>query len=481
LLILVGIGFYCEIQKMHMKGTSKLYGGIALGVVVLSTIVGICYFAGHKKAVSNHEGVFHAQGITTTQNEETQSGLTAEERKKKDEEQRIKKEEKEREALIDKAKRLALGYDYEKAMDLIKSYHGEKGGYLSYSKLQNAVESFEQEKSKLVLYGGSYRSVTQISHIFFHSLIADDAKAFDGDYREKGYNQYMTTTSEFQKMMQQMYEKGYVLVSIHDIARQKKQKDGSTKFVEEKIYLPKGKKPFVLSQDDVNYYDYMTGDGFASRIVVGKDGKPTCEMVKKDGTTITGAFDIVPILDAFVEEHPDFSYHGRKGILAITGYDGVLGYRTNNPKSHTYEADKKAVKEVAKALKKDGWEFASHSWGHRHSQQMSYKRLARDTKRWKVEVQSLIGSTDIYVFPYGEDIENTLGIYHSKKYHLLRRYGFQYYCGVYKEPWMHIRNHYVRMTRRPLDGQAMLSHPKRLKDLFDVSKLIDHNRPKASW
>ena len=27
------------------------------------------------------------------------------------------------------------------------------------------------------------------------------------------------------------------------------------------IYLPEGKKPFVLSQDDVNYYDYMEGDG----------------------------------------------------------------------------------------------------------------------------------------------------------------------------------------------------------------------------
>ena len=50
---------------------------------------------------------------------------------------------------------------------------------------------------------------------------------------------------------------------------------------------------------------------------------------KADGTVVTGDYDVVPILDSFIKEHPDFSYHGRKGILAMTGYDGVLGYRTD--------------------------------------------------------------------------------------------------------------------------------------------------------
>ena len=37
--------------------------------------------------------------------------------------------------------------------------------------------------------------------------------------------------------------------------------------------LPEGKKPFVMSQDDVCYYEYMDGDGFASRMIIGEDGK----------------------------------------------------------------------------------------------------------------------------------------------------------------------------------------------------------------
>ena len=39
---------------------------------------------------------------------------------------------------------------------------------------------------------------------------------------------------------------------------------------------------------------------------------------------------MVPLIDRFVEEHPDFSYRGAKGIVALTGYNGILGYRTDS-------------------------------------------------------------------------------------------------------------------------------------------------------
>ena len=66
----------------------------------------------------------------------------------------------------------------------------------------------------------------------------------------------------------------------------------------------------------------------------------------------------------------------------MTGYNGVLGYRTDGayktkknlqddqkafsrPIRFDYDKEVKAAKKVAKAMKKDGWEFASHTWGHR--------------------------------------------------------------------------------------------------------------------
>ena len=45
---------------------------------------------------------------------------------------------------------------------------------------------------------------------------------------------------------------------------------------------------------------------FARRIVIGEDGKPTAEMVMEDGSISTGPYDLIPILEDFIEEHPDF-------------------------------------------------------------------------------------------------------------------------------------------------------------------------------
>jgi len=397
------------------------------------------------------------------------------------EQEKLKKEMKDREELILKADRLALGYDYDGAVEQIKSYQGSDGDYSVYPQLTEAIQRLETEKGSLLLYGGSYESVTQVNHIFFHSLIADTTKAFDGEGEAKGYNMYMATVSEFEKILKILYDDGYVLVNISDLTKKVKLEDGTAKYTQGDIMLREGKKPLVISQDDVSYYKYMSGDGFASRIVLDENGKTTCEMYLDDGTVTTGAFDMVPIIDKFVEEHPDFSYQGAKGLIALTGYEGILGYRTNDEASPTYEEDKKAVKKVADAMKAEGWEFGSHSWGHKNMQDISLNLLKSDTKRWLKEVEPLIGPTDIFIFPYGVDIENTIEGYSGDKYHYLKDSGFNAFLGVYSKPWMQIKKDYIRMTRRPIDGQAMLQFPERLTDLFAIENVIDPNRPAKDW
>ena len=142
----------------------------------------------------------------------------------------------------------------------------------------------------------------------------------------KDYNYVMTTVDEFCRILEEMYTRGYVLVSIYDVASYETQADGTQVMKHQPIYLPEGKKPFVLSVDDVSYYEYMTGHGFASKLVVGEDGTPTSEYTNSDGSLSYGSYDVVPILDDFVETHPDFSYRGAKGIIALTGYEGCLLY-----------------------------------------------------------------------------------------------------------------------------------------------------------
>ena len=250
--------------------------------------------------------------------------------------------------LLHQAYLLAAGYDYDAAIELLKGSEE----FASDPEVISAIAGYESTKATLVR-----TPISQITHVFFHTLIADPSKAFDGDADQDGYNQVMTTIDEFNKILETMYEKGYVLVKLHDMAYETTDENGNTVMKAGDIMLPPGKIPFVMSQDDLCYYPYMDGDGFANRIVIGEDGKPTCQMTLDDGTVTTGDYDLVPILEKFCEHHPDFSYKGARAVLAFTGYEGILGYRTSSAYtgSETYEQDRQAAAEVAQCLRDNGW------------------------------------------------------------------------------------------------------------------------------
>ena len=139
----------------------------------------------------------------------------------------------------------------------------------------------------------------------------DTSKAFDGDSDSANYNSVMTTKDEFLKILEDMYQKGYVLVRIHDVAYEAPDENGNVHFVKGSVMLPEGKKPFVHVPGRCLLLSLHGRDGFAKRVVIGEDGKPTCEMVMDDGTTSTGSYDLIPLLEDFIQEHPDFSYKGQ--------------------------------------------------------------------------------------------------------------------------------------------------------------------------
>ena len=392
--------------------------------------------------------------------------------------------------IIAQADLKAAMYDYDAAIELVKS----SPDYETSIEAKAAVERYEADKAKCV----KWHDNTQISHIFVHSLIVDTSRAFGPKSSQpKGYNQYMTTVSEFNKMIESMYEKGYVMVSIHDIAKRVVDEDGNEKLVAQDIMLPPGKEPFVLSQDDVNYYEYMDNDGFADRLVIGEDGIPTCQYTDVDGNVYFGEYDVLPIIDRFLKEHPDFSYRGAKGILAVTGYEGALGYDTGlsmkiydglseEEKMKRINAEREKAKAVADAIKADGWEFASHSYTHSNMTNATLEKMQYDSKRWKEEVEIILGPTDIYIYPYGADICDWHG-YSGDKFELLRSYGFWYFCNVdASRYWIQLKSNYFRMGRINTDGERMHitlknrsdpSLPDRLSYFFHTEDVYDYSRP----
>ena len=390
------------------------------------------------------------------------------------------------EELIAEADIQAAMYDYDAAIATIKSFGTD---WALRSDLSQAKQRYEEQKAQTVRWADT----TTIPHVFFHSLIADNARAFDGQYTEDGYNQYMTTIYEFEKILEEMYARGYVLVKIHDIAQLVTNEEGKEVYRQGDIYLPEGKKPFVMSQDDVNYYEYMVdsdgdhlpdagGDGFAHKLVIGTDGRITCEYITAEGQTVYGDYDLVPILETFIEKHPDFSYRGAKAIVALTGYEGVYGYRTDKdgkerltPEEFQKEVDD--AKEVTKWLLDNGWEIASHSYGHPAYGNISAESLAKDVARWEEEVQPVVGDTDIILYPFGSDIAG-IGKYSGEKYETMYAAGYRFYCNVdSSDCWVQIRDNYVRQGRRNLDGYRMWYNPGMLDDLFDVENVFDPDRP----
>lgn len=328
----------------------------------------------------------------------------------------------------------------------------------------------KEEPEILVKYEGP------VHHVFFHSLIAYTDLAFDNDSRANGYNYWMTTVSEFKKMLPELLERGYMLYDIEELIEQ--DPNDPTKIKKKDIYLPEGRKPLVLSIDDVNYYDYMRPDGFATKLVLDKNGEVANEIVTPNGETIISReADVMPILDDFVKEHPEFSFHGAKGILALTGYQGALGYRITDL---TGEELKKAIDDatkVANKLKETGWRFACHSYTHNQyfkNYTVTMEQLKHDTERWIKYIEPVTGKTNIYISPFGFRFKTN-----DERYRYIVSKGFNIFCPVQKTPELSLHDgDNVIMTRFNLDGYNLFKRKEYLtENYFDAEKVIDPSRP----
>lgn len=396
-------------------------------------------------------------------------------------------------AAMEEAAYLAATYDYDGAIEKLNSVEGAAED----SEIAAKIAEYQSIKDSCVPV-----NMNEVTHIFYHSLVVDPERGFAGDDSlAAGFKQWMTTVDEFNKITQAMYDNGYVLVRLRDLVTQTTDANGNVHFVPNtELKLPQGKKAFVMSMDDLSYYHSYDGRGIASKLVLDENGKPTCEYVQADGTTVTGAYDYIPLLDQFIAEHPDASYKGAKGMIALTGYNGILGYRTDiaYKTRENLTSDQQAwldahpdfnwdnecaeAKKVADAIKADGWEFASHTWGHIRIGDASLERIQTDTEKWRTYVEPLVGPTDTIIFAHGQDLSD----WHdysgeNEKFNYLKSQGYNFYCNVDSTQYfLQIRDNYVRQGRRNLDGYRLWNdvhgEKNRTSDLFDASKILDPRR-----
>jgi len=195
-----------------------------------------------------------------------------------------------------------------------------------------------------------------------------------------------------------------------------------------------------------------------------------------------GAYDLIPILDAFVEEHPDFSYHGAKAVLALTGYNGLFGYRTNASAredlgEEQYEKDVAAVQAIAKKLTETGYELGCYTYGNSSYGKLTLSKIQKEMNKWNDEVVPILGNLEIMVFAQNSDIKSGV-VYSGSKFDYLQSQGFKYYLSFTTEgePFTFIAEDYARQGRLLVTADNLKKNAKWFNTIFDTEDLLDESR-----
>lgn len=387
--------------------------------------------------------------------------------------------------LMEESAEYAADYNYTQAIAVLESFTGNPAGY---PQLGETIRQYQSANDALV----AWSDPAQVLNLSFQLLIADPIRAFSNASYGTSYNKNFVTTDEFRIILEQLYNNGYILVSLSDIVEAVTTEEGVS-YAPKTIYLPEGKKPLILTQTHVNYNIFMTdgdgdklpdknGAGFASKLIVDATGQLTNEYVDRDGNTLTGEYDLIPILNSFIAENPDFSYRDARAIIAVTGYDGLFGYRTNPGAKEwlgtdAYNQEIEKAKAIAQALRDTGYEIACYTYENNAYGNMSLSQIQEDLSKWNSEVVPILGNVDILAFAQLSDIGDHSS-YEGEKFNALMGAGFRYYLGFCQDGalWAAVENSYFRQARILVTGANLKYNSSWFEGILDPVQILSSTR-----
>jgi len=332
--------------------------------------------------------------------------------------------------------------------------------------LASVQEEETQEDQERELPSAMVYYEEPVLNIFFHALVARPETAFTSS-RKDHFLEWYVTAEEYKKILNELYKKDYVLTDIKELY-EVINTNGHKRVNFKKPYIPLGKKPMVLSIDDLSYYESVRRLASIHKLVIDDNNHIAGWTADGSSGELSYDLDAVTYLEEFIGMYPDFSVRGARGIIALTGFEGVLGYRTHELNSHSYQEEKENAIRVVNRLKELGWHFASHSWGHPNLREISLTRLENDMNRWDREVRPVLGDTDLFIYPYGSGVEHI-----EAKHKILRDKNFNVFFGVGPGFTLLQRQSYLYFDRRNIDGFYFRVFRNRADRLFNIEDVID--------
>ena len=376
-------------------------------------------------------------------------------------------------------------YNFEGARTLLEAYSKDMDEF-------PALQAKYNEVVELIDSMVEWDDLADVVSLSFHNLIVDPQRAFADSGYGSGYRSNHITCLEFSNILNALYENNYVLVDLYDMIEITEDADGRVTFTPKSIRLPQGKKPLILTQTNVNYYYYMVdgdkdgiadkdGAGFASKLVLGEEGSVTAQYINTNGEVLTGDYDLVPILDRFVENHPDFSYKGAKAILAVSGCEGIFGYRIdadakNSLDQHRYDEEVAGATAVAEALQANGYTIACYTYGNVPYGSYSANEIQSDIEKWQNEIAPILPDLEIFVFAKNSQFNSN--DFASAKYAALKQAGFKIFLGINSkgESWCKTGESYLRLDRVLVTGSNLNDKRDWFTGLFNPQTIQDPAR-----
>lgn len=360
---------------------------------------------------------------------------------------------------LENAENLAVHYDYYGALEELAQINVD---YQDDKRVVDKKINYTKLADSLMYHAGT------IPHFSVGNLAVDKKRAYNNP--EMGYelNMWTLTAEEFKEILKQLYENNYVLMNIQDIVSEHEDPKNpkSVLLNWEGVLVPEGKKPIVLSFTgagyEKDYYEY----GFSHRMVIDSDGKVKNEYIDENGRTLTGAYDVVPILDEFVEENPGFSLGGAKGILAITGYKGAFGYND--------QTDGAMIQRIADTLKAEGWTIACQGYrGVSMESDLDADEFVEDLQNWKHRIGKYVGDTGMLLYPHGEEVP-----LYAFKHMWALEHGFHYFFSQWATAdTLTVYDDCLMQSRRLLNGYDLYNYGDDMSQYFKYKKVLDKERP----
>lgn len=331
----------------------------------------------------------------------------------------------------------------------------------------------------------NYQGVVEV--VCVKPLIADTEVAFEINY-VASTDSYYLTTSEFRAVLDSLYEKNYCLI---DPASMVDMENPDFLNIRD-VVIPEGKKPLVIVLEDFSYTPAQSQVGVCQRLVLNDMGQVCGEYVGASGQVVVSRnSEAIGILDAFIEEHPDFSYNGVKGVISLTGYQSVFGYITDQdqvedrnaaltsvglpeiaPTDAEIEKNRESVIEIVDKLKSSGWILASSTYGFINCKHCEWEVIRSDTEKWLDQVGSLTGPVCMLVYPNGDFVPGS-----DSRCIYLKEHGFRIFFGVGPSAYNTYGDNYLYFDRCMLNGDTLRNVD--YSRLFQVEEVYDGKRKKG--